>query len=64
MKIIKNNLATNRIWLGTCNSCNSVIEVEQYELTDVKNDRSFENCPVCKNIKTVLFAPTNRYNNS
>jgi len=53
MKIVKRGKAPDeRIWKGSCNNSNSVIEAEQKELkityTQKDGDFGTGNCPVCE----------------
>ena len=54
MKITKKGTPANeRIWTGTCRSCNSEAEAAESEMTHINYDQreggsfSWEKCPVC-----------------
>jgi hypothetical protein len=60
MKITKKGTpASERVWLGTCRSCESEAEATEFEMTHITYDRSsfgakregsffsWEKCPVC-----------------
>ncbi len=54
MKITKQGTpASERVWLGTCRSCNSEAEATESEMTHINYDQreggsfSWEKCPVC-----------------
>ena len=71
MKVISRGIPpSERIWVGACYNCKSVLEAFETELTKIEHDQrdaisfSWEVCPVCKagapnmgNWGGVLFYP-------
>jgi len=60
MKIIKRGTPpAKRIWLGTCQSCDSQAEAEESELVNIQHDQReslsfcWMPCPVCHAGKTI-----------